>query len=245
MVTLDTSTFEGVDRALVETSCVVHTPVDVVLRVVVNLTFDITDNRLSTPHIVVLTTFATAEDARLERFRNTLHCHRHLSSVVGEEQVATISAECLECVDDFCRSQVARKVCIAMSHTDAVAHHPAHGFLLDVEVVDSCRREENTCAIVHIVLLEPCHCGCFVSRLLIVVWHEHSHLSVSRTADVGQTVASEQFQLVLEFVGSTHIPFVSSKTYSQNTSSKFGGWVEVDDTCAAVVNHVVPCTKNG
>ena len=145
------------------------------MRVVVNLTFGITDDWLGAPNVVVLTTFATAKDARLHCFRNTSDSHCHLSCVVGEEQTSAISTECLECVHHFVRSQFARKILEARSNTDAVAHHPASHLLLHVEVFNRCRGNHNALLGIHVGLLEPSHSVLLVGRLLIVVWHEHGN----------------------------------------------------------------------
>ena len=46
VVALDTSTDEGVDRALIQTADELHAAVDVVTAVVINLTLGVTDDRL-------------------------------------------------------------------------------------------------------------------------------------------------------------------------------------------------------
>ena len=114
VVALDAGTLEAVDRALVETADEVHAAIDVMTRVVVDLSFSIADDGLRAPHVVVLSALAIAEDARSIGFGDTADGHGELCGVVGEEEVATILAERLQGVDGLSRSEVAGEVLIAV-----------------------------------------------------------------------------------------------------------------------------------
>ena len=150
-------TLEGVDAALIETAHEVHTPVDVVTGVVVNLSLGIADDGLRAPDVVVGSALATAIDARSIGVGYTAHGHGELGGMVGEEEVATVVGESLQGLDGGGGGQVAWQVLPSAVDADAVAHHPAHGVGLDVEVIDGGGGEEHALTSIHIVLLEPSH----------------------------------------------------------------------------------------
>ena len=144
-------------------------------RVVVDLSLGIADDRLHAPYIIVLAALTIAEDARSVSLSDASHGSCELCGVVGEKEVATISAESLQGVDCPVRCQSAREVSPSVSHSDAVAHHPAGSVLLDVEVVDCRGSDECALALVDIVSLEPCHSVLLVVRSRIIVGNKHGN----------------------------------------------------------------------
>ena len=144
-------------------------------RVVVDLSLGIADDRLHAPYIIVLAALTIAEDARSVSLSDASHGSCELCGVVGEEEVATVSAESLQRVDCPVRCQSAGEVSPSVSHSDAVAHHPAGSVLLDVEVVDCRGSDECALALVDIVSLEPCHGILLVVRSRIIVGNKHGN----------------------------------------------------------------------
>ena len=164
--------------------------------------------------------------------------------MVRQEQVAAISSKGLQGIDGLVGGEVARQVLPPVSDADAVAHHPAHGVLFDVQLVDGSRCEHNALASIHISALEPSDSVLLVGALLIVVGHEHSHLLVGRRTDIAEAVGRELLQLILFLVLSADVPLVGSKTYGEDAACERGRRVEVDDTSAAVVDDVVPSAEH-
>ena len=136
VVTLDTSTDEGVDAALIQAAYELHAAIDVMAAVVVNLALGIANDGLRTPDVAILATFATAVDTGSIGLSNTAYSHSELSGMVGQEQVTTVGGKGLQGLDGGSRCQVAGQVLPAAVDTDAVAHYPACRLALDVEVVD-------------------------------------------------------------------------------------------------------------
>ena len=93
--------------------------------------------------------------------------------MVGEQQVTTIVTESLQRIDNFWSRQTWQILpTLGQSHT--VAHDPAGGIFLNVQLVNSSRRYQCTSLFGNIVLLEPGHSIFLVSRSCsIVVGNEH------------------------------------------------------------------------
>ena len=101
MVALYASPLKGVDATVIQARNEVHATEDVVRRVVVYLSFHITYYRLNTPDIVVLSAFATSEDAGSVSVGDTSEPNGKLCGVVCEQQIASVGAESLQGVDCF------------------------------------------------------------------------------------------------------------------------------------------------
>ena len=186
MVTLHTSSLKTVDATLVETCGEIHATENVMTRVIVNLSFHISDDGLYTPHIIVLTSVAATEDTGRLRLGQTTYGHGQLCGMVGEEEVAAIGSKGLECIDHIVAGQTTGKVLI--THLDAytVAHYPAGGMFLDVKVIHLRSGEQVALATVHISVLEPFNSGLFISRRGVVVSHEHGYLATALLGFVGK-----------------------------------------------------------
>ena len=166
--------------------------------------------------------------------------------MVGEEQVTTVGGVGLEGLDGCRRCQVAGQVLPAEVDADAVTHYPAHGIVLDIEVVDGRRGEQDTLALVHIVGLEPLDSALLVVAISIVVGHEHGHFLFGRRAHIGQAVGSESLQLILAGIGlSAQVPLIGCQAHCEDATVEGRGGSKVDDTGAAVIYHVVPGTQHG
>ena len=244
VVALETSALEAVDAGI-EVGNVGHAAVDIVTAVVVDLSFDITDDGMYAPDVGVLTTLAAAVDAGSVCFCDTAKAHGELGGVVGEQEVAAVGSKSLQGADNLGGCQVAGQVLEATFDADAVAHHPTHRVLLDVELVDGGGGEDNALAGSLVGLLEPSHSVFLIIAGRVVFGHEHSYLLLGRCSHILQAVGSEAFQLVLLLVGAVDIPLVGGETHGENPTGEGGGGMEVHDTGAAVVHHVVPGAEDG
>ena len=72
------------------------------LRVVVNMSVGIADDRLRAPHIRIVAAGAISPEARSIRLGNTAHGHRQLGGVVGKQQIATSLDKSLQRFDGLC-----------------------------------------------------------------------------------------------------------------------------------------------
>ena len=244
MVALHTGTLEAVD-ACIESGLVGHALIDVVVAVVVNLSLHITDDGMNAPDVVVLAAIAVTENARSISLGNTSQGDSELCGVVGEQQVTAVSSKGFQRLDGCRAGKASGQLVPAFANTDAVAHYPTHGVLLDVEVVDGCGSKKHSLTSIHISILKPCYGVGLVGRSGIVIRNEHGYLLISRCSHILQTVGCELLQLVLFFVGIADAPLVGCKAHGEDATSKGGGGVEVDNTGAAVVNDVVPRTEDG
>ena len=172
VVALHTSTLKAIDAGI-ECGVVGHTTINVVSRVVVDLSFYITYNRMHTPDVVVLTTLTISKETRSIGLIDTAQSDSELCGMISEQQVATIGSKSLQSFNSGIRGKIARQVLPAFLNTDAVAHHPTGHLLLNVELVNGSGGNENALACIHIVLLEPSDSIFLVGTLLIVVWHKH------------------------------------------------------------------------
>ena len=164
--------------------------------------------------------------------------------MIGEQQVTTVSGESLQGIDNLVGNQVTWQVLPTFFYTNAVAHHPAHRVVLDVEIVNFRCSQNNALACIYIILLEPSHCVFFIVAGGVVVSHEHSDLLVNGSAYISQTVGSELLKLILIVVGAADVPLVSCKTNSEDAARISRRRIEVDDTSTAVVHHMVPSTQH-
>ena len=165
--------------------------------------------------------------------------------MVGEQQVATVGGKGLERIDDIVAGQTTGQVLIAEGDAHTVAHHPAHGVVLDVEFIHLRGGEQHSRALVNIGFLEPLHGILLVVGGGVVVGHEHGHLLVGGCAHIFQTVVGEEFQLALVRIFCLDVPLVRSQAYGQHTTCEGGGRCKIDDACATVVNHMIPGAEHG
>ena len=186
MVALHTSTLEAVD-ASIHGGLVGHALIDLVSTVVVHLAqVGLADDGMHAPDVAVEATVATAVDHRSKGLVDTTQGHSELGSVVGEEQITAIGSKCLQGLDGSCRHEVGRQILPSTVDAYAVGHHPASRLLLDVQLVDGGRCNENTLAGIDIVLLEPGNSVALVGRArLIVARHEHGNLCATLLSLVG------------------------------------------------------------
>ena len=109
--------------------------------------------------------------------------------MVGEQQVAAVGSEGFQGVDGGSRGEAAGQLLPATVDAYAVAHHPAGGVLLNVEVVDGGGGQQCALAGVNVVLLEPCYGVFLIGTLGVVVRHEHGQLRATLFRLVGNIEA--------------------------------------------------------
>ena len=172
VVALHASADEAID-ASIEVRMVGHTTIDVVTRVVVDLSIDIADDGMHAPGVRIVAAFSVAIDARCISLGNTSQAYGELCGMVGEQQVTTIVAESLQRIDNLGRRQ-AGQILPTFLKSHAVAHDPASGIFLNVQFVNGGRGNQCAILLLNIVLLEPCYGILLVSRACgIVVRNEH------------------------------------------------------------------------
>ena len=101
--------------------------------VVIDVTLRIADDGLRAPHVIILSTSATAKDARSVCLGNAPYSHGQQGGVVGQQQVAASLHVCFQRTlggsgTELCRQGVDSR---------SVNHHPEGADVTDTQRADS------------------------------------------------------------------------------------------------------------